>query len=60
MGFCKHKWQDRDIEPQWEVSPDFFYGGLARVYGEESSFLSPTVLMGYIDKTGKYIWEMQK
>lgn len=48
------------ISPQFTERPKYFENGLARIYGEPFDILSNTRLIGYIDKTGKFIWPMSK
>ncbi len=48
------------ISPTYEFEPSTFRNGLARIYGEKPGSLNNDIpLMGYIDKTGKIIWEIQ-
>lgn len=60
-GFMNEK-GDQIITPTYTQQPDYFTNGLCRIKGEpikkENSFFSKTPF-GYIDKTGKVIWEIQ-
>jgi|GEM_PF-2541869 len=52
------------IEPQWKERPGFFEGGFARVYEKsavkgDKSYVT-YMKIGYIDKSGKYLWEIQE
>jgi hypothetical protein len=58
-GFLNDK-GDVVIAATYEFEPSTFKDGLARIYGEKPSGISDgPPLMGYIDKTGKVIWEIQ-
>jgi len=52
------------IEPQWKERPGFFEGGLARVYEKsavkgDKSYVT-YMKIGYVDKSGKYVWAIQE
>ena len=52
----KGKWA---VQPSYDEMPDRFYNGLARVKVKALKSKTPKMKIGYINKTGHYVWDLQ-